>query len=845
MPKKISQLESATDVTASDLIQIVDIEDTDMAVSGTNKKATAQLLANELGKISSIISTGSTESRKLVDRFADVINVKDFGAVGDGVADDYNAINAAVAQLNLVGGTLFFPPGHYKTTYVFGRWIEITKSGVSIIASKGSVIIENFLFYVHGSYSTPQLVGSAGFTMGDTQINTASAHGLAAGDYVQILSGYNAGSTDAGYFQMESQNPDKKYEGSLRLSEIHKIASIDSSTTASLYDTVIYPDYVDSTSGQSFRIQYVTISGGGSGFTAGESVNVTSSGGAGTTGVVTVSGGTVTGITLTAYGTGYVSGESVTITASDGTGTGASGAIYLVPGAQVMKLTMVENVSFKGLTFKNNTISSFREILARYAYNLLFEDCHFIAGTSAGTHFKCSSCLNVIFSRCTSYRDPQSVTGSSWNSFLIGGASQNITFTKCHFVGESQTVDFTPALLGGGDPGGINDIVYTDQLSVQNILVDGSIFDDCSNSVTTHPGCYNFTFVNNKSTGGTTGVLARSLRNNISNNIISAFSNGVVLSAFYHDSLVSNNNISDISGATIWIGVSVIPMSSETMNNNNIKSVAINGNNFSAMYATSAREGVQFRHDGNGVPIAGFTRFTDTIKTNLSDYLVTNNKFNGCRVDVNAYINGVEVSSNTFGNADNSIFNTYIVYAANSASGYVVNNRFLDTLAATAINISAVSSTLSYSYDKRHVVGRNSGKVGLTTNYNSASVINDKTVQRDYGVFTPTVTNVLNITSSIAYQGQFFMIDNVVTVSGRVDVTFTGSGQSSFEMTLPVPSVFTATQNAGGTFASRTAGSTMIGSINAISSASKVDCEVVAQASGAYEFYYNYTYRII
>ncbi len=45
MPTKISQLETATDVTASDLIQVIDIEDTGMAVSGTNKKCTAQLLA--------------------------------------------------------------------------------------------------------------------------------------------------------------------------------------------------------------------------------------------------------------------------------------------------------------------------------------------------------------------------------------------------------------------------------------------------------------------------------------------------------------------------------------------------------------------------------------------------------------------------------------------------------------------------------------------------------------------------------------------------------------------------------------------------------------------------------
>jgi len=68
------------------------------------------------GEISSasVVATGSTTPRTLANRFADVVSVKDFGAVGDGVADDTAAIQAAI---NSVGnGVLYFPAGTYRCT---------------------------------------------------------------------------------------------------------------------------------------------------------------------------------------------------------------------------------------------------------------------------------------------------------------------------------------------------------------------------------------------------------------------------------------------------------------------------------------------------------------------------------------------------------------------------------------------------------------------------------------------------------------------------------------------------------------------------------------------------------
>lgn len=44
------------------------------------------------------------------------VNVKKWGAVGDGTTDDTSAITTAIADVNTNGGTLFFPAGTYKVT---------------------------------------------------------------------------------------------------------------------------------------------------------------------------------------------------------------------------------------------------------------------------------------------------------------------------------------------------------------------------------------------------------------------------------------------------------------------------------------------------------------------------------------------------------------------------------------------------------------------------------------------------------------------------------------------------------------------------------------------------------
>jgi hypothetical protein len=69
-----------------------------------------------IGEISSssVVATGSTTPRTLANRFADVVNVKDFGAVGNGVTDDTAAIQAAEASSYT---RIYVPQGTYNSTF--------------------------------------------------------------------------------------------------------------------------------------------------------------------------------------------------------------------------------------------------------------------------------------------------------------------------------------------------------------------------------------------------------------------------------------------------------------------------------------------------------------------------------------------------------------------------------------------------------------------------------------------------------------------------------------------------------------------------------------------------------
>lgn len=128
---KLEQDQEGTGGSISDLTEeIKDIQD-----ELNNKLENGDNISN-----STVTATGSTTARPLKDRFADMANVKDYGAKGDGTSDDIDAFLAASNK-----GSVFVPYG----SYLLNVDTDIKLSGI-IEALKGMVLFGKVTVKVTG-----------------------------------------------------------------------------------------------------------------------------------------------------------------------------------------------------------------------------------------------------------------------------------------------------------------------------------------------------------------------------------------------------------------------------------------------------------------------------------------------------------------------------------------------------------------------------------------------------------------------------------------------------------------------------------------------------------------------
>lgn len=109
----------------------------------------------------------------------------------------------------------------------------------------------------------------------------------------------------------------------------------------------------------------------------------------------------------------------------------------------------------------------------------------------------------------------------------------------------------------------------------------------------------------------------------------------------------------------------------------------------------------------------------------------------------------------------------------------------------------------------------------------------------DSGVYTPTLTSVLNIGSVTARACQWFRVGDVVTVSGSLDVDPVAPGLTKVDISLPVATTMTANQQCSGV------ANTQLGDTAAIiGTATDARLNWTATPTTSRTFYFTFTYLV-
>lgn len=186
-----------------------------------------------IGDLLPVATAGTAYPRQLRYRFADVVNVKDYGAVGDGVHDDTAAIQKA---LSVGARTVFFPHGEYLVSSAVAIYenTDMLGHGATILCN-----VDTDVFTVDGRGLSGGVGLAANVTSGATLFSTKEAHGLSAGDIALIWGQRNCLSpVDAGAWCLGPHEGLKSY-----FAEPLIVKSAEETSFTSTRG-IIFPDYL-------------------------------------------------------------------------------------------------------------------------------------------------------------------------------------------------------------------------------------------------------------------------------------------------------------------------------------------------------------------------------------------------------------------------------------------------------------------------------------------------------------------------------------------------------------------------------------------------------------------------
>lgn len=137
---------------------------------------------------SPVTATGSTASRALQDRFAEVVNVKDYGAKGDGTTYDTAAVQAAANAIPAGGGVLYIPAGTYLTngTVILKSNTMVCGDGPGSVLLGGASWNAPGAFFINQNHTVTTLTDS-NIEVRDLLLDYGTATNTGAGHCVDMV----------------------------------------------------------------------------------------------------------------------------------------------------------------------------------------------------------------------------------------------------------------------------------------------------------------------------------------------------------------------------------------------------------------------------------------------------------------------------------------------------------------------------------------------------------------------------------------------------------------------------------------------------------------------------------
>jgi len=171
---------------------------------------------------STALATGSTTARTLANRFADVVNVLDFGADPTGVVDSTTNIQNAINSLGVNGGIVFGEDNTYRVDNAITVPSNVTLKNFNIDISDSTITTNFYPFIVSGVTGTP-IALTSNLNEGGIIVSVSNTATFSKNQYVYI-----------GSNRTNDSIQNSKY------GQIAQILSVNSSTQLTLHAGVRY-----------------------------------------------------------------------------------------------------------------------------------------------------------------------------------------------------------------------------------------------------------------------------------------------------------------------------------------------------------------------------------------------------------------------------------------------------------------------------------------------------------------------------------------------------------------------------------------------------------------------------